>query len=52
MKLLSLTLLTLLPFTLYAEQGKIDMHGGKELKNSSTLQEKRAPIFYGKVLEI
>jgi predicted heme/steroid binding protein len=55
MKLLSLTtltLLTLLPFTLHAEQGKIDMHGGKETKAPSAIPAQRAPIFYGKVLEI
>lgn len=55
MKLLSLTtltLLTFLPFTLHAEQGKIDMHGGKETKAPSTMPAQRAPVFYGKVLEI
>jgi len=55
MKLLSLktlTLLTLLPFTLHAQQAKIDMHGGKEVKTPSAIPEQRAPIFYGKVLEI
>ena len=49
MKLLSLTLLILLPFTLSAGQGKIDMHGGKNSKVPSTIN---VPIFYGKVLEI
>jgi hypothetical protein len=55
MKLLSLTtftLLTLLPLTLHAEQAKIDMHGGKDTKTPSTMPAQRAPIFYGKVLEI
>jgi len=55
MKKLSLTtftLLTLLPFTLHAEAGKIDMHGGKETKVPSAMTAKKAKIFYGKVLEI
>jgi len=55
MKLLSLTTLTfllLLPLTLNAEQGKIDMHGGKDVKIPSQTAIKKADIFYGKVLEI
>ena len=48
----TLTLLTLLPFTLHAEQNKIDMHGGKETKAPSAMPAQRAPVFYGKVLEI
>jgi predicted heme/steroid binding protein len=60
MKRLSLTTLTFLTFSsllLNAEAIKIDMHGGKEHKLESTLpsstqQEQKAPIFYGKVLEI
>jgi len=52
LSLTTLTLLTLLPFTLHAEQGKIDMHGGKETKAPSAIPAQRAPIFYGKVLEI
>ena len=50
--LTTLTLLTLLPLTLHAEQGKIDMHGGKETKSPSQLSPKKENIFYGKVLEI
>ena len=50
--LTTLTLLTLLPFTLQAEQAKIDMHGGKETKMPSAMPMKKAEIFYGKVLEI
>jgi len=47
MKLFSLTTLTfllVLPLTLNAEQGKIDMHGKEGVQ--------KAQIFYGKVLEI
>jgi len=50
--LTTLTLLTFLPFTLNAEQGKIDMHGGKETKLPSAMPVQKKPIFYGKVLEI
>ena len=55
MKLLSLTtlaFLTLSPFTLYAQEGKIDMHGGKENKMPTMIPAQKAEIFYGKVLEI
>lgn len=55
MKLLSLTtlaFLSLIPLTLHAEQGKIDMHGGKDVKIPSKTDIKKANIFYGKVLEI
>lgn len=55
MKQLSLktfTILTLLPFMLHAEQGKIDMHGGKDTKAPSQIAPKKADIFYGKILEI
>jgi len=54
MKHLSLTTLTLLvTFTFsYATEGKIDMHGGKENKMPSAISTQRAPVFYGKVLEI
>jgi len=54
MKHLSLTTLALLTaFTLsHATDNKIDMHGGKEAKIPSAIPAKKAPIFYGKVLEI
>ena len=52
LSLKTLTLLTLLPFTLHAEQGKIDMHGGKETKMPTMIPAQKAKIFYGKVLEI
>ncbi len=41
MKHTSLALLILLPFSLNAAEGKIDMHGGKEAK-----------IFYATILDI
>lgn len=50
--LTTLTLLTLLPLSLYAQEGKIDMHGGKESKIPSVLPTQKVKIFYGKVLEI
>ena len=49
--LLTLSLLTLNTFT-HATETKIDMHGGKETKMPSAIPAKRAPIFYGTVLEI
>lgn len=55
MKLLSLTTLSLLTIlTLsYAEETKIDMHAGKEVKMPSSMSmKKNSSIFYGKVLEI
>jgi len=55
MKLLSLTTLSLLTIlTLsHAEETKIDMHGGKEVKIPSAISMgKKSSIFYGKVLEI
>ena len=52
LSLKTLTLLTLLPFTLYAQETKIDMHGGKETKIPSAMATQKAPVFYGKVLEI
>ena len=52
MKLLSFTLLALLPFTLTAQDTTIDMHGGKEHKMPSAIPTQKTPIFYGKVLEI
>ncbi len=48
----TLTLLSLLPFTLHAEQGNIDMHGGKETKVPSSIPTQKTKIFYGKILEI
>jgi len=48
----ALTILTLLPFTLNAQMGKIDMHGGKDTKMPSSMPVQKAPVFYGKVLEI
>jgi len=54
MKYLSLTTLALLTtFTLsHAQETKIDMHGGKETKMPSAMPAQKAPVFYGKVLEI
>lgn len=54
MKNLSRTTLTLLiTWTLsYAQETKIDMHGGKETKIPSTMTTQKIPIFYAKVLEI
>jgi len=54
MKHLSLTTLALLTtLTLsHATDNKIDMHGGKETKMPSAMPAQKAPIFYGKVLEI
>ncbi len=54
MKYLSLATLSLLTtFTLlHAQETKIDMHGGKETKIPSTIATQKAPIFYGKVLEV
>ena len=54
MKYLSLATLSLLTtFTLlHAQETKIDMHGGKETKMPSTIATQKAPIFYGKVLEV
>jgi len=55
MKLLSLTTLTFLtfsPLALHAQEGKIDMHGGKEPQKTSAMPTQKTPIFYGKVLEI
>jgi len=55
MKLLSLTTLAFLalsPLAVHAQEAKIDMHGGKENKIPSTMPTQKAPIFYGKVLEI
>lgn len=52
MKRLSFTTLTLL-ITLnisYAQEGKIDMHGGKESTQKKYSQ--KTPVFYGKILEI
>ena len=51
LSLTTLTLLTTLTFS-HASNGKIDMHGGKENKISSTIPTQKAEIFYGKVLEI
>jgi len=50
--LTTLTLITLLPFTLNAEPTKIDMHGGKDTKMPSAMPVQKTPVFYGKVLEI
>ena len=50
--LIKLTLLALLPFTLYALEGKIDMHGGKESKLPTTVPVKKMEIFHAKVLSI
>jgi len=50
--LTKLTLLALLPFTLYAIQGNIDMHGGKESKMPSAIPAPKTKIFHGKVLSI
>ena len=54
MRHLSLATLALLTtFTLsHAQETKIDMHGGKETKMPSVMAAQKAPIFYGKVLEI
>ena len=54
MKYLSLTTLALLTtFTLsHPQETKIDMHGGKETKMPSAMATQKAPVFYGKVLEI
>ncbi|MBA1421094.1 MAG: hypothetical protein FAF03_09655 [Epsilonproteobacteria bacterium] len=54
MKHLSLTTLALLTtLTLsHAQETKIDMHGGKETKIPSAMPAQKAPVFYGKVLEI
>jgi hypothetical protein len=53
MKLLTLTFITLLTSTLYASEAvQIDMHGGKDTKTPSALTEKKAEIFYGKILGI
>ena len=63
MTLLKLTLITLLSTTMYAEKigqeghdhlqaVQIDMHGGKEAKEPSSMLTKKAEIFYGNVLEI
>ena len=45
-------LLTLLPFSLFAASGEIDMHGGKEAKLTATMPTHSAKIFYGTILEI
>jgi len=54
MKHLSLTTLALLTtLTLsHAQEKKIDMHGGKDTKMPSAMPAQKAPVFYGKVLEI
>ncbi len=51
LSLKTLALLTTLTLS-YAQETKIDMHGGKETKMPSAMPTHKAPIFYGKVLEI
>ena len=51
MKYTSLALLTLLPFSLFAASGEIDMHGGKQAKLTPTMPTHKAKIFYASILE-
>ena len=50
--LTKLTLLALLPFGLYALEGTIDMHGGKEDKRSIASAAKKERIYHAKILSI
>ncbi len=52
MKHTSLALLILLPFSLNAAEGKIDMHGGKETTLLPATHPHKAKIFYATILEI
>lgn len=49
--LLTLALLTSVTFS-QAQEGKIDMHGGKDSKLPSAIPAPKVKIFYGKVLQI
>ena len=52
MKLTNITTLILLPILLYANEGKIDMHGGKDQKLIPNNPIHKEKIYYAKILEI